>query len=122
MRANEFIIEVRAGKVTKRVQEPSRGLNTYGDEEHVSGDYVGFKLGQAMAMADGSNKAIDIDPKSWHGKKKTVHPYSEIEQKMFKQGAKAVGASSHDLNKGDLKSKELKGTNTLSPVANWMKK
>jgi hypothetical protein len=41
---------------------------------------------------------------------------------MFKQGAKAVGASSHDLNKGDLKSKELKGTNTLSPVANWMKK
>lgn len=121
MRANEFITEVRSGKITKRVQEPTKGLNTFGDEERISGDYVGFKLGQAMAMADGSNRSLDIDPKSWHGKKKTVHPYSEIEQRMFKQGAKAVGASTDDLNHGDMKSKELKGTNTVSPVSQWNK-
>jgi hypothetical protein len=121
MRASEFVIEARAGKISKRAQEPSRGINTYGDKEHVSGDYVGFKLGQAMAMADGSGKTVDIDPKSWYGKKKTVHPYSDLEQKMFKQGAKAVGASTDDINKGDMKSKELKNTNTTSPVNNWNK-
>lgn len=122
MRASEFITEVKAGKIAKRAQEPSRGINTYGDQEHVSGDYVGFKLGQAMAMADGSGKVLDIDPKSWYGKKKTVHPYSDVEQKMFKQGAKAVGATAQDINKGDMDSKELKSTNNVSPVNNWNKK
>lgn len=122
MRAREFISEVRAGKISKRAQDPSRGINTYGDAERTNSDYVGFKLGQAMAMADGSGSNIDIDPKSWYGKKKTVHPYSELEQKMFKQGAKAVGASAQDLNKGDMDSKELKSTNSVSPVNNWNKK
>jgi hypothetical protein len=122
MRAYEFISETKAGKISKRAQQSSRGINTYGDEEHISGDYVGFKLGQAMAMSDGGNGALDIDAKSWHGKKKTVHPYSELEQRMFKQGAKAVGASSQDMNKGDMKSKELKSTNNVSPVNNWNKK
>ena len=119
MRAYEFIVEVKAAKITKRAQEPSRGINTYGDQEHISGDYVGFKLGQAMAMSDGSNKKVDIDAKSWYGKKKTVHPYSELEQNMFKQGAKAVGASTDDVNNGNMKSKELSSTHTISPVSNW---
>jgi hypothetical protein len=122
MRASEFIFEVKAGKISKRSQESSRGINTYGDAERTNSDYVGFKLGQAMAMADGSGSRLDIDPKSWHGKKKTVHPYSEIEQKMFNQGAKAVGASAQDINHGDMKSKELSATNSVSPVNNWNKK
>ena len=122
MRIKDLITEVTAGKISKRAQQPSRGINTYGDEEHVSGDYVSFKLGQAMAMADGSGKPLDIDAKSWHGKKKTTQPYTEIEQEMFNQAAKAVGASHNDVNKGDMNSKELESTYTQSPVANWMKK
>jgi hypothetical protein len=122
MRAHEFIFEVKAGKISKRAQQSSRGINTYGDQEKTNGDYVGFKLGQAMAMSDGGSGALDIDAKSWYGKKKTVHPYSEIEQKMFNQGAKAVGASSQDMNSGDMKSKELDSTNNTSPVNNWNKK
>jgi hypothetical protein len=122
MRSTEFIFEKKDGKISKRAQQPSRGINTYGDEEHVSGDYVSFKLGQAMAMADGSGKPLDIDAKSWHGKKKTTQPYTEIEQAMFNQAAKAVGASANDINKGDMKSRELESTYTVSPVANWMKK
>ena len=122
MRAADFIVEKKLGKITKRAQQPSRGINTYGDDEHVSGDYVSFKLGQAMAMADGSGKPLDIDAKSWHGKKKTTQPYTEIEQAMFQQAAKAVGASAKDINKGDMKSRELESTYTVSPVANWMKK
>lgn len=119
MRANEFIFEVKHGKISKRAQNPSRGINTYGDKERVSTDYVGFKLGQAMAMADGSNKDIDIDAQSWHGKKKTVQPYSDIEQNMFTQGAKAVGAQFNDVNNGDMKSKELDNTNIVSPISTW---
>lgn len=122
MRSAEFIFEKKDGKISKRAQQPSRGINTYGDEEHVSGDYVSFKLGQAMAMADGSGKPLDIDAKSWYGKQKTTQPYTEIEQAMFNQAAKAVGASANDINKGDMKSRELESTYTVSPVANWMKK
>ena len=122
MRAYEFISETKAGKMSKRAQQSSRGINTYGDQERMNGDYVGFKLGQAMAMSDGSNKTLDIDGKSWYGKKKTVHPYSDVEQRMFDQGARAVGASSNDMNKGDMKSRELDNTNNISPVNNWNKK
>lgn len=122
MRATEFITEKRHGKISKRAQLPSRGISIYGDEDHMNSDYVAFKLGQAMAMADGSDTKLDMDGMSWHGKKKTVQPYSELEQNMFKQAAKAVGAAYKDINKGDLRSQELKSTNTVSPVANWNKK
>ena len=122
MRSKEFIIEKKVGHITTRAQQSSRGINTYGDKERISGDYVSFKLGQAMAMADGSNKPLDIDAKSWHGKQKTTQPYSELEQKMFIQAAKAVGASNQDINKGDMRSKELDDTHILSPVSQWNKK
>jgi hypothetical protein len=122
MRAYEFIFEVKTGKISKRAQQSSRGINVYGDEEKSSSDYVGFKLGQAMAMSDGGSSPLDIDGKSWHGKKKTVHPYSDIEQQMFNQGSKAVGASVQNINNGDMKSCELNGTNSVSPVNNWNKK
>jgi len=115
MRAKEFVVERKHGKILKRHKEPSRGLITYGDEEKMNADYVGFKLGQAMAGSDGKND-IDIDAKSWYGKKKTVHPYTEIEQDMFKHAAKLVGADYHDLNKGNLESCELETTNKASPV------
>jgi len=122
MRAKEFITEKRLGKISKRAQQPSRGIIIYGDEDHISGDYVSFKLGQAMAMADGSGKSLDMDGISWHGKRKTVQPYSELEQNMFKQAAKAVGADYNDINKGNINSEELPSTNTVSPVSNWMTK
>jgi len=122
MRAKEFIIEKKIGKISKRAQQPSRGINTYGDGEHVSGDYTSYRLGIAVAGADGSGKPLDLDSKSWIGKKKTTHPYSELEQKMLNQAYKAVGANATDLNRGDLESKELEGTYTISPVSNWMKK
>ena len=116
MKIKELLNEVKSGKISKRAQQPSRGINVYGDIEHANSDYVGFKLGQAMAMSDGSGAPLNIDPKSWYGKKKTVHPYSEVEQSMFKDAAKAVGASTKDINKGNMNSEELTSTNTVSPV------
>jgi hypothetical protein len=116
MRAKDFIFEKKEGKLSKRQQQPTRGVHRYGDSEHVSGDYTAFKLGQAVAMADGSGKPLDMDAKSWVGKRKTVHPYSQVEADMLKQAYKAVGADWEDLNHGDMNSEELDSTNTHGPV------
>ncbi len=110
------LFEVKAGKVGKRYQEPTRGLNTFGDAEKANSDYTQYRLGLALACSDGVNP-IDIDPKTWHGKRKTAHPYTEEEQAMLNQSYKIVGASHKDLNKGDMRSRELDTTNIVSPVA-----
>ena len=116
MKVIDIISEAKQAKISKRQSQSSRGISTYGDSEKMNSDYVAFKLGQAMAGSDGKT-VPEIDAKSWHGKKKTVHPYTEVENEMFKQAAKAVGASYEDLNHGDMASKELDTTNKTSPVA-----
>ena len=97
MKVYDIITEVAQPKPTKRQKQSTKGLNIYGDVEKANSDYVAFKLGQAMASTDGTN-VPEIDAKSWHGKKKTIHPYTEVEQQMFEKAAKAVGADYKDLN------------------------
>jgi hypothetical protein len=58
-----------------------------------------------------------MDPKSWYGKRKTAHPFTNEEQDMLIQSYKIVGADYEDCNKGDLSSQELESTNIVSPVA-----
>ena len=116
MKVTEIISEAKQAKITKRQSQSSRGISTYGDAEKMNSDYVAFKLGQAMAGTDGKT-VPDIDAKSWHGKKKTVHPYTEIENEMFKKAAKAVGAKYDDVNHGDMRSLELDSVHKTSPVA-----
>ena len=120
MRSLEFITEKKVGKITKRQQQSTRGVNIYSDGEQVNGDYTSYRLGMAVAGADGKTP-VKMDSKSWIGKKKTTHPYSQVEQDMLKDAYRAVGAVYTDLNHGDMTSKELEGTNTVRPVANWMK-
>ena len=103
-------------KISKRKQQSTNGLNTYGDSERMSGDYTSYRLGMAVACADGKTP-IDMKAKSWIGKSKSTHPYTQEEQDMLKQAYKVVGASYKDLNKGDMKSKELDETYTKSPIA-----
>lgn len=110
------LFEVKSGAIGKRYQQPTRGLNTFGDAEKANSDYTQYRLGLALACSDGVNP-IDIDPKTWHGKRKTAHPYTEEEQAMLNQSYKIVGASHTDLNKGDMRSQELDTTNVVSPVA-----
>ena len=116
MKVYDIITEVKQPKPTKRQSQSTKGMNVYGDAEKANSDYVAFKLGQAMAGTDGKTKP-DIDGKSWHGKKKTIYPYTKEEQAMFVQAAKAVGADYEDLNHGDMESRELDSTNKTSPVA-----
>ena len=116
MKVYDVISEAASAKITKRQSQSSRGISTYSDAEKANSDYVAFKLGQAMAATDGKT-APEIDAKSWFGKKKTVHPYTEVENEMFKLAAKAVCAKYDDVNHGDMQSRELDTTNKVSPVA-----
>jgi hypothetical protein len=120
MRAKEFVSEMKDTKMTKRQNQSTTGVHLYGDGEHISGDYTAYRLGIAVAPADGKNK-IEVDAKSWIGKNKSAHPYTQEESDMLKQAYKAIGANYKDYNKGDLHSDELTTVNTTSPVATHKK-
>jgi hypothetical protein len=115
MRAREFITE-QDGVIGKRRQAATVGLNLFSDGERTSSDYTLNRVMMAVAMADGTNAPIDMDEKSWVGKRRSAHPYTDVEQRMLKQAYKAAGAKWNDLNSGDLDSEEVKSTNTQSPV------
>jgi len=115
MRAREFITE-RDGVIGKRRQAATVGLHLFNDGERSNSDYTLNRVMMAVAMADGTEAPIDMDEKSWIGKRRGAYPYTEVEQKMLKQAYKAAGASWTDLNHGDLDSEEVQSTNTQSPV------
>jgi hypothetical protein len=115
MRAQEFITE-RDGTIGKRRQVATVGLTTFGDGERTNSDYTLNRVMMAVAMADGSNKPLDMDEKSWIGKKRGAYPYTKVEHDMLKQAFKAAGAEHTDLNSGDMDSEEHPEVNTKSPV------
>jgi hypothetical protein len=115
MRAQEFITE-RDGKIGKRRQAATVGLTIFGDGERANSDYTLNRVMMAVAMADGTDAPIDMDEKSWIGKKRGAYPYTRVEHEMLKQAFKAAGAEYKDLNSGDLDSEEVESTNTTSPM------
>lgn len=115
MRANEFINEAKEGKVTKRQNQSSRGLNKFRDQNAQDRIYELNRVMMATAMSDGTTP-LDIDSESWSGRYNTAHAYTDVEQKMLNQAFKAIGAKHQDLNHGDIRSKELDSTYTQSPV------
>ena len=114
MRATEFVVENRKGKISKRQQQPTRGLNIFADNQ-FDRQYDLNRVMMAVACSDGVNP-INMNPESWVGKNNTAHPYTEIEQDMLKLAYKAAGITYKDLNKGDLDSEELSSTHTQSTV------
>lgn len=115
MRAREFITE-RDGKIGTRKQAATVGLNTFGDAERTNSDYTLNRVMMAAACADGTDAVIDMDEKSWIGKKRAAFPYTRVEQQMLKQAYKAAGAIYNDLNSGDLDSEEHPAVNKTSPI------
>jgi hypothetical protein len=116
VRAKEFVAESDGNAtISKRNQSGTRGLNTFSDAERWNTDYTLNRVMMAAACTDGTF-VPDIDKKSWFGKGKTAHPYTEQEQDMLKMAYKAAGANWSDLNAGDMDSEEVPGTNTTSPV------
>lgn len=114
MRAVEFISENRKGKISKRQQQSTRGLNLFADTE-FDRTYDLNRVMMAVASSDGVNP-IDIDQESWSGKNNTAHPYTKIEQDMLKMAYKAAGIKYKDLNNGNMNSEELQSTYKQSPV------
>ena len=116
MKINEVITEATVGKITKRQQQPTRGLNKFTDGDHWNSDYTLYRLGLAVASTDGKT-VPDTDKESWVGKWKVTAPYSQADQDMLEKAYQAVGADYTDVNKGDMRSQELESTNKSSPVA-----
>jgi len=117
MKINEVIVETRAGKVPNGYKEASTGIQTFSDKEGSNTDYTHYRLGLALASCDGKTPLVDMDPKSFYGKKHTAHPYTQEEAAMLKQAYKIAGADSSDLNNGNLNSMELSDTNKSSTTA-----
>ena len=115
MRAQEFIVE-RDGRIGTRRQAATKGLTIFGDSERANSDYTLNRVMMAVSMADGSGNALDMDEKSWIGKKRGAYPYTEIEHEMLKQAFRAAGAEYKDLNAGDMESEEVPSTHKQSPI------
>lgn len=115
MRAHEFLNEDKETKVTKRQQQSTVGLNKFRDSRALDRIYELNRIMMATAMSDGKTP-LDFDAESWSGRYDTAHPYTQVEQDKLIQAYKAVGATYKDLNKGDLRSRELDSTYTVSPV------
>ena len=116
MKVNEIISEAKEGKLTKRQQQATRGVHTFGDAEKANSDYVQFRVGMAAAATDGKTMP-DIDAKSWIGKRKASFPYTKEEADILKMAYKAAGADYKDLNHGNMNSEELDTVNKTSPVS-----
>lgn len=116
MKINEVITEATIGKLTKRQQQATSGLNKFTDGDRWNSDYTLYRLGLAVASTDGKS-VPDTDKESWVGRWKVTAPYTQADQDMLKKAYQAVGANYEDLNHGDMRSQELESTHKASPVA-----
>lgn len=114
MRANEFISEMKKGKLSKRQQHPTKGLHVFTDS-NFDRIYMLNRVMMAAAMSDGTN-VPDVPAESWAAKYNTAHPYTKQEHDMLMHAYKAAGVTYKDLNHGDLKSHELDSTQVSSPI------
>jgi hypothetical protein len=115
MRANEFVSESKIGKIGNRKQMATKGLHKFRDNNAADRIYELNRIMMAAAATDGTFVPY-MDGESWAGRYNIAVPYTQQEQDMLMMAYKAAGSDYHDLNKGDLKSKELDGTNTQSTV------
>jgi hypothetical protein len=115
MRASEFIVEDKVGKVGHRRQQATVGLNKFKDDKFADRVYELNRVMMAVAATDGSF-VPDIDQESWAGRYNIATPYTEQEQEMLEKAFKAIGSDYEDLNHGDYQSREVESTNKTSPV------
>ena len=116
MRANEFITEATRGKITKQQGLASVGVNVFRDPDGYDRTYELNRMMMAVACADGLGTPINVDVESWIGKDNSAQPYTQQEQDMLEQAAKALGLKMTDLSKGDLRSLEMDHVHKQSPV------
>lgn len=116
MRAREFVSETKVGKISKRLQAGTRGLNKFRDREFADRIYELNRVMMAAACNDGDDFVEVMDAESWAGRNNVAAPYTEVEQRMLEKAYKAIGAKSWDLNHGDMDSEEHPAVNKTSPI------
>ena len=115
MRASEFIVEDRVGKVGHRRQQATVGLNKFRDSTYGDRVYELNRVMMAVAATDGTF-VPDIDQESWAGRNNIAVPYTEQEQEKLEKAFKAIGSKFEDLNQGDYYSQEVDSVNKSSPI------
>lgn len=115
MRAHEFLTERKIANPTQRQSNASVGLHKFRDPGGYDRTYELNRIMMAVACSDGISP-LALDAETWSGRYNTAHPFTKVEAEMLKQAYKAVGSEIHDLNHGDLQSKEVDGVNTQSLV------
>ena len=112
MRASEFIVERKKGLNKQAQRSLPHGRQIHGADQY----YNFYRLGIMSAGlpdhdAPTEGPAKDV-PTAW--------AYSDVDEEMINNAVKKMGFNSKIIvQRGSL---EPKGTNTVSPVANWMKK
>jgi len=115
VRAQEFIAEDKVGKISKRNQNATVGLNKFRDKQFADRVYELNRIMMAVASTDGTF-VPELDGESWSGRNNVAAPYTKEEQAMLKKAYQAVGSHHEDLNHGDLNSQEHPAVNTASVV------
>ena len=84
MRAQEFVTEDKVGKMSKRQNQATVGLNKFRDAQFADRVYELNRIMMAVASTDGSF-VPDLDGESWAGRNNIAAPYTPQEQAMMKQ-------------------------------------
>lgn len=116
MRASEFIVEAKVGKISRRLQSATRGLHKFRDGQFADRVYELNRVMMAVASNNGQEFVNNIDSESWSGRHDVAAPYTKEEADMLKLAYDAVGSKHWDLNNGDLDSEEHPAVNSVSPV------
>lgn len=116
MRANEFVAEGTKGKLRKSAGKAMHKTHAFNDGHDAGNNYNFNRVGIAVAMADGSNKKLDIDDRTWYHNNNVAVPYTELEHKMLNQAFKNVSTESEQIVR-DHRSLEPDTVNKQSPVA-----
>lgn len=119
MRAREFIIEEKEGKLNpdhSSVMPTARKIRDRGGYDRTN--HMN-RMMMALAMHDGKTKnAIpkeQMDPNSWVEKYNTAHPYTKEEDNMIVGAMKTLGSDHHQMI-SDHRSIEPTDVHKISPV------
>ena len=115
MRAQEFVTEDSVGKMSKRQNQATVGLNKFRDNKFADRVYELNRVMMAVASTDGTF-VPELDGESWAGRNNIAAAYTQQEQQKLNMAYKAIGSTYVDVNHGDLRSQEHPAVHVTSPV------
>jgi hypothetical protein len=115
MRATEFVTEDQVGKMSKRQNQATVGMNKFRDDKFADRVYELNRIMMAVASTDGTF-VPELDGESWAGRHNIAAAYTQQDQQKLNMAYKAIGSTYVDINHGDLRSQEHPAVHTTSPV------